>query len=45
MALADDMGKGGIFSLSERKQISDEQLNIGDEIYAENNEVSEDNKL
>lgn len=36
-ALADDMGIGGIFSLSKRKPISDEQLNIGDEIYAENN--------
>lgn len=42
-ALADDMGIGGIFSLSERKPISDEQLNIGDEIYAENNGVSEEN--
>lgn len=42
-ALADDISKGGIFSLSERKLISDEQLNIGDEIYAENNELSEEN--
>lgn len=42
-ALADDMGKGGIFSLSKRKLILDEQLNIGDEIYAENNGLGEEN--
>lgn len=40
-ALEDYMGKGEIFSLSERKQISDEKLNNRDEIYAESSELSE----
>lgn len=34
-ALADDIGKEGIFSLNERTPISDEQLNTEDEIYAD----------
>lgn len=42
-SVSDDMGKGGIFSLSKRKLILDEQLNIGDEIYAENNGLVEEN--
>lgn len=42
-SVSDDMGKGGIFSLSKRKLILDEQLNIGDEIYAENNGLGEEN--
>ncbi len=42
-SVSDDMGKGGIFSLSKRKLILDEQLNIGDEMYAENNGLGEEN--